>query len=114
MPWAQAPTAAPVKEDVSYSAIAMFLAFVLLTLGITYWAARSTRTASDFYAAGGGITATQNGMAIAGDYMSAASFLGISGLVYASGFDGLLYSVGFMVGWPIPALPHRGTAAQSR
>ena len=98
---AQAPAAAPAAEEVSYSAIGMFLLFVALTLYITYWAARSTRTANDFYAAGGGITATQNGMAIAGDYMSAASFLGISGLVYASGFDGLLYSVGFMVGWPV-------------
>ena len=91
----------PSVEGVSYSAIAMFFLFVALTLYITYRAARATRTANDFYAAGGGITATQNGMAIAGDYMSAASFLGISDLVYQSGFDGLLYSVGFMVGWPI-------------
>ena len=96
------PTAPPPSvEGVSYSAIAMFFLFVALTLYITYRAARATRTANDFYAAGGGITATQNGMAIAGDYMSAASFLGISDLVYQSGFDGLLYSVGFMVGWPI-------------
>jgi cation/acetate symporter len=96
------PTApAPHVEGMSYSAIAMFFLFVALTLYITYRAARATRTANDFYAAGGGITATQNGMAIAGDYMSAASFLGISDLVYQSGFDGLLYSVGFMVGWPI-------------
>ena len=103
-----APTAAPAPaapattvEGLNYSAIAMFFLFVALTLYITYRAARATRTANDFYAAGGGITATQNGMAIAGDYMSAASFLGISDLVYQSGFDGLLYSVGFMVGWPI-------------
>ncbi len=60
-----------------------------------------TRTASDFYTAGGGITGFQNGLAIAGDYMSAASFLGISGLVFASGYDGLIYSIGFLVGWPI-------------
>ena len=82
-------------------AIAMFFAFVLLTLFITYRAAVGTRTASDFYAAGGGITGLQNGLAIAGDFMSAASFLGISGLVYTSGFDGLIYSIGFLVGWPI-------------
>ncbi|HRN88582.1 MAG TPA: cation acetate symporter, partial [Hyphomicrobium sp.] len=79
----------------------MFLMFVAVTLVITRWAASRVRSASDFYAAGGGITGTQNGLAIAGDYMSAASFLGISGLVFASGFDGILYSVGFLVGWPI-------------
>ena len=79
----------------------MFAAFVILTLGITYWAAKRTRTTKDFYSAGGGITGLQNGIAIAGDYMSAASFLGISGLVYSCGFDGLIYSVGFLVGWPI-------------
>jgi cation/acetate symporter len=79
----------------------MFAGFVVLTLFITFWAARRTRTAADFYAAGGGITGLQNGIAIAGDYMSAASFLGISAMVYASGFDGLLYSIGFLVGWPI-------------
>ena len=93
--------AAPVAEVLNYSAIGMFLLFVLLTLYITYRASKASKSASDFYAAGGGITATQNGMAIAGDYMSAASFLGVSGLVFASGFDGLLYSIGFMVGWPI-------------
>ena len=82
-------------------AIVMFLMFVAVTLGITRWAAKRVRSTSDFYAAGGGITGTQNGLAIAGDYMSAASFLGISGLVFASGFDGILYSVGFLVGWPI-------------
>ncbi|WP_210186199.1 cation acetate symporter [Hyphomicrobium sp. CS1GBMeth3] len=79
----------------------MFLLFVASTLVITRWAASRAKTASDFYAAGGGITGTQNGLAIAGDYMSAASFLGISGLVFASGFDGLIYSVGWLVGWPI-------------
>ncbi len=82
-------------------AIVMFLLFVATTLVITRWAATRSRTASDFYAAGGGITGFQNGLAIAGDYMSAASFLGISGLVFASGFDGLIYSVGWLVGWPI-------------
>jgi cation/acetate symporter len=88
-------------EAVNVEAIAMFLLFVATTLVITKWAAARTRTASDFYAAGGGITGAQNGLAIAGDYMSAASFLGISGLVFASGFDGLIYSVGWLVGWPI-------------
>ena len=73
----------------------------LFTLAITKWAASKTKSAADFYAAGGGITGFQNGLAIAGDYMSAASFLGISGLVFVSGFDGLIYSVGWLVGWPI-------------
>ncbi len=89
------------KRDLNVSAIVMFLIFVVATLGITYWAARRTKTAKDFYTAGGGITGFQNGLAIAGDYMSAASFLGISGLVYMKGFDGLIYSIGFLVGWPI-------------
>lgn len=79
----------------------MFLAFVLATLGITWWAARRTQSRADFYTAGGGITGFQNGLAIAGDYMSAASFLGISALVFGSGFDGLIYSIGFLVGWPV-------------
>jgi cation/acetate symporter len=89
------------KQATNWSAISMFIGFVCLTLVITYWAAKRTKSASQFYAAGGGITGFQNGLAIAGDYMSAASFLGISGLVYLSGFDGLIYSVGFLVGWPI-------------
>jgi cation/acetate symporter len=89
------------RQPVDTTAIVMFAGFVLLTLAITAWAARRTRTAADFYAAGGGITGFQNGVAISGDYMSAASFLGISAMVYASGFDGLLYSIGFLVGWPI-------------
>jgi cation/acetate symporter len=90
-----------VKQSVNLEAIAMFGAFVALTLIITYVSAKRTKSASDFYAAGGGISGSQNGLAIAGDYMSAASFLGISGLVFANGFDGLIYSVGFLVGWPI-------------
>jgi len=89
------------RQALNIGAIAMFFGFVAMTLGITYWAARRTRSAADFYAAGGGITGFQNGLAIAGDYMSAASFLGISGLVFSSGFDGLIYSVGWLVGWPI-------------
>ncbi len=89
------------KQPLNMSAIVMFLIFVAATLGITYWAAKRTKTAKDFYTAGGGITGFQNGMAIAGDYMSAASFLGISALVYGKGYDGLIYSIGFLVGWPI-------------
>jgi cation/acetate symporter len=89
------------KQPLNIAAIVMFLIFVGATLGITYWAAQRTKTAKDFYTAGGGITGFQNGLAIAGDYMSAASFLGISGLVYVAGFDGLIYSVGWLVGWPI-------------
>ncbi|QRM36128.1 cation acetate symporter (plasmid) [Microvirga sp. VF16] len=89
------------RQPLNWTAIIMFLVFVLGTLGITYRAAAQTKSAADFYAAGGGITGFQNGLAIAGDYMSAASFLGISGLVFASGFDGLIYSIGFLVGWPI-------------
>ena len=89
------------KQPLNMSAIVMFLIFVGATLGITYWAAKKTKSAKDFYTAGGGITGFQNGMAIAGDYMSAASFLGISGLVYMKGYDGLIYSIGFLVGWPV-------------
>ncbi len=89
------------KQATNWSAIGMFGAFVVATLGITYWAASRTKSAAQFYTAGGGITGFQNGLAIAGDYMSAASFLGISGLVYLSGYDGLIYSVGWLVGWPI-------------
>lgn len=100
---ASAEIGAP-ERAYNVSAIAMFVSFVLVTLGITYWAARRTKTAKDFYAAGGGITGFQNGLAIAGDFMSAASFLGIAGLVYLSGFDGLIYAIGFLVGWPIVLL----------
>lgn len=89
------------KSDLNIEAIGMFLVFVVATLGITKWAAGRTKSAADFYAAGGGITGFQNGLAIAGDFMSAASFLGISGLVFANGYDGLMYSVGWLVGWPI-------------
>ncbi len=90
-----------VKQALNVPAIVMFVIFVGATLGITYWAAKRTKSAKDFYTAGGGITGFQNGMAIAGDYMSAASFLGISGLVYLNGYDGLIYSIGFLVGWPV-------------
>ena len=89
------------KQATNWTAIAMFGAFVILTLWITKWAASRTRSAADFYTAGGGITGFQNGLAIAGDYMSAASFLGISAAVMATGYDGLIYSIGFLVGWPV-------------
>lgn len=82
------------------SAIVMFLIFIAATMMITWWAAKRTQTTSDFYTAGGGITGFQNGLAIAGDYLSAASFLGIAGMVYVSGFDGIIYAIGFMFGWP--------------
>ncbi|HEY6898036.1 MAG TPA: cation acetate symporter [Rhodocyclaceae bacterium] len=89
------------QQATNWTAIAMFGAFVGFTLWITKWAASKTKSAADFYTAGGGITGFQNGLAIAGDYMSAASFLGISGLVYANGFDGLIFSIGWLVGWPV-------------
>ena len=89
------------KQATNWTAIGMFATFVVLTLFITKWAAAKTKSAADFYTAGGGITGFQNGLAIAGDYMSAASFLGISAAVMASGFDGLIYSIGFLVGWPV-------------
>ena len=89
------------KQATNWVAIAMFAIFVAVTLGITKWAAARTKSAADFYTAGGGITGFQNGLAIAGDYMSAASFLGISGLVFANGFDGLIFSIGWLVGWPV-------------
>jgi cation/acetate symporter len=94
------PPAAGIGEP-SGIAIAFFFVFIAITLGITYWAARRTQTAEHFYAAGRSITAGQNGFALAGDYMSAASFLGIAGLVSTSGFDGLIYSTGWLVGWPV-------------
>ncbi|RLL65012.1 cation acetate symporter [Paenirhodobacter hankyongi] len=89
------------QQPTNWTAIGMFAVFVVMTLFITKWAAAKTKSAADFYTAGGGITGFQNGLAIAGDYMSAASFLGISAAVMTSGFDGLIYSIGFLVGWPI-------------
>lgn len=82
-------------------AITFFFIFIAASLGITYWAAKQTRSTAHFYTAGGNISGFQNGLALAGDFMSAASFLGIAGLVALSGFDGLIYSIGFLVGWPI-------------
>jgi cation/acetate symporter len=87
--------------QVHATSIAFFVLFVLVTLVITYWAAKRTRSTKEFYAAGRSITGFQNGLALAGDYMSAASFLGIAGLVSLRGYDGLIYSVGWLVGWPI-------------
>ena len=89
------------RQPTNITAIALFITFVAATLWITKWAAGRTRSAADFYTAGGGITGFQNGLAIAGDFMSAASFLGISAAVMTGGYDGLIYALGFMVGWPI-------------
>ena len=89
------------KQPVNVSAIAMFLVFVIATLGITKWAAGKTKSTADFYTAGGGITGFQNGLAIAGDYMSAATLLGITSMVYFKGYDGFIYAVCFFIGWPI-------------
>jgi cation/acetate symporter len=90
------------RQAINPLAIAMFLGFVAVTLGITWWAARrGTRSAKDFYAAGGGLGGVQNGLAIAGDYTSAATFLGVTALVYASGYDGMIYAIGFLVGFPM-------------
>ena len=88
------------KQSMNVHAIVMFFIFVMMTLGITYWAAKRTKTASDYYSAGGGITGTQNGLAIAGDYMSAATLLGLTSLTYFQGFDGYIYCICFYVGWP--------------
>ncbi|WP_157268857.1 cation acetate symporter [Azohydromonas aeria] len=90
-----------VGQGLNLTAIGMFAVFVLATLVITRWAARRNNSVEDHYAAGGKITAMQNGWAIAGDYMSAASLLGISALVFTSGYDGLIYSIGFLASWPI-------------
>ncbi|MFZ4834057.1 cation/acetate symporter ActP [Rouxiella sp. Mn2063] len=89
------------RQPLNVEAIVMFVLFVGATLYITYWASKRSRSRQDYYTAGGNITGFQNGMAIAGDFMSAASFLGISALVYTSGYDGLIYSIGFLIGWPI-------------
>src|SRR5215210_7133127 len=103
MPQAPAPATAPSTAigQPNVTAMAFFFVFIAITLGITLWAARRTKTTEHFYAAGRSITAGQNGFALAGDYMSAASFLGIAGLVSTTGFDGLIYSTGWLVGWPV-------------
>ena len=92
-------------------ALAIFAVVLAVTLGVTYWASKRTSTATEFWAAGRGISAPQNGLAIAGDYMSAASFLGIAGLIFMFGFDGFLYSVGFLVAWLVALLLGRARKA---
>ena len=82
---------------VNTTALVVFGIVLAITLGITYWASKRATSAVGFYAAGRGITGVQNGLAISGDYLSAASFLGIAGLIYLYGFDGFLYSIGFLV-----------------
>ncbi|NMP25954.1 cation/acetate symporter ActP [Rahnella sp. SAP-1] len=99
--WAEGISGEVNRQPLNIEAIIMFILFVGATLYITYWASKRTRSRQDYYTAGGQITGLQNGMAIAGDFMSAASFLGISALVYGSGYDGLIYSIGFLIGWPI-------------
>jgi len=89
------------KQPLNLHAIGMFLVFVCLTMGITYWAANRTKSASDYYTAGGGITGFQNGLAIAGDYMSAATLLGLTAMVYGQGYDGYIYMIAWFVGWPL-------------
>lgn len=102
--WAMAAPAAvgPVeKQPLNTTAVGMFIFFIFVTLGITYWAASRTKSAADFYTAGGGLTGFQNGLAIAGDYMSAATLLGFSSLAYFKGYDALPFAVGFFIGWPV-------------
>ncbi|PTU00269.1 cation acetate symporter, partial [Pseudomonas sp. HMWF031] len=89
------------KQPINITAISMFLVFVVTTLGITYWAASKTKSMDDFYNAGGGITGFQNGLALAGDYMSAAALLGVTSMIFFNGFDGGLYSISFFVAWPL-------------
>ncbi|WP_313027558.1 cation acetate symporter [Pseudomonas lopnurensis] len=92
---------AAARQPLNLHAIGMFLVFVVFTLGITWWAARRTRSTADFYSAGGGITGLQNGLALAGDYMSASTLLGITALIYTSGMDGYIYLIAFFAGWPV-------------
>lgn len=99
--WADALTGEVQKQATNWTAITMFFLFVGATLWITKWAAKHNQSAQNFYTAGGGISGFQNGLALAGDFMSAASFLGISAMVFTSGYDGLIYSTGFLVGWPV-------------
>ena len=89
------------KQPINITAIVMFLAFVVATLGITYWAASKTKSMDDFYNAGGGITGFQNGLALAGDYMSAAALLGLTSMIFFNGYDGMIYAISFFVAWPL-------------
>ncbi len=88
-------------STLNVTAILLFVFFVAITLGITYWAAGRTRSAADYYAASGQITSLQNGFALAGDLISAGAFLGLTGLIFATGFDGLVYAVGYTMGYPL-------------
>ena len=99
--WAGPAVEATEKQATNWHAIIMFVIFVALTMGITYWAANRTKSTADFYTAGGGITGLQNGLAIAGDYMSAATLLGLTAMVYTQGYDGYIYMLAFFAGWPI-------------
>ncbi len=99
--WAGPAMEATEKQGLNVTAILMFVVFVAMTLGITYWAASRTKSTADFYTAGGGITGMQNGLAIAGDYMSAATLLGLTAMTYTQGFDGYMYMIAFFAGWPI-------------
>ncbi|MCE1238922.1 MAG: cation acetate symporter [Azonexaceae bacterium] len=89
------------KQATNWHAIIMFCLFVAMTMGITYWAASRTKSTADFYTAGGGITGFQNGLAIAGDYMSAATLLGLTAMVFGQGYDGYIYMMAFFAGWPV-------------
>ncbi|MGG2700865.1 cation acetate symporter [Pseudomonas aeruginosa] len=89
------------RQPLNLHAIGMFMVFVLFTLCITWWAARRTHSTADFYSAGGGIRGWQNGLALAGDYMSASTLLGITALIYSSGMDGYIYLIAFFAGWPV-------------
>ncbi|MFG0416969.1 cation acetate symporter [Pseudomonas sp. zjy_8] len=89
------------RQPLNLHAVGMFMVFVLFTLCITWWAARRTRSTADFYSAGGGILGWQNGLALAGDYMSASTLLGITALIYTSGMDGYIYLIAFFAGWPV-------------
>ena len=97
---AQTAAQVPTFGERNNVALGFFFVIVLITLAITYWAAKKTKTSSEFYAAGRSVSAAQNGLALAGDYMSAASFLGISGMVAMKGYDGMVYATGWLVGWP--------------
>lgn len=94
-------SSATASGGLNVTAIAFFIFFVVVTLCITYWAARRTHSAAEYYSAGGQITSFQNGFALAGDLISAGAFLGLSGLIFATGFDGLVYAVGYTLGYPI-------------
>ena len=97
-------TVLAVTSGNSSLSIALFVVFVALTMGITFWASRQNRSATDYYAGGRSFSGTQNGLAIAGDYLSAASFLGIAGAIALFGYDGFLYSIGFLVAWLVALL----------